>query len=224
MPDSEIILYDLAAADDRRFSPFCWRNKLVLLHKGLEFHSKAVGFTEISGIHEGKFKSVPVLKHGDIWLDQSWAITEYLERSFPKKPLFHSLPHKQFATWLTHWVDSCLLPPVFQMIVADIHDLLRPADQAYFRETREKRLGRNLESSRETRDQIRPEFQCQLEPLRRYLRASAFIGGDQPDYGDYVVFSLFLWAGATSKWPLLENDDPVATWKQRMYQHLKIQS
>jgi Glutathione S-transferase, N-terminal domain len=33
-----IKLYDLAAAeDDRRFSPYCWRAKMALKHKGLEF-------------------------------------------------------------------------------------------------------------------------------------------------------------------------------------------
>ena len=32
-----ITLYDLAGAEaDRRFSPFCWRTKMALAHKGLE--------------------------------------------------------------------------------------------------------------------------------------------------------------------------------------------
>jgi Glutathione S-transferase, N-terminal domain len=31
-------LYDLAGADlERRFSPYCWRIKLALMHKGLPF-------------------------------------------------------------------------------------------------------------------------------------------------------------------------------------------
>src|SRR5436190_7008774 len=32
-----ITLYDLAGAEaERRFSPFCWRTKMALAHKGLE--------------------------------------------------------------------------------------------------------------------------------------------------------------------------------------------
>ena len=35
---SNITLWDLAGAeDDRRFSPYCWRVKMALAHKGLEF-------------------------------------------------------------------------------------------------------------------------------------------------------------------------------------------
>ncbi len=31
-----ITMYDLAGADpNRRFSPFCWRTKMALAHKGL---------------------------------------------------------------------------------------------------------------------------------------------------------------------------------------------
>src|ERR1043165_4592545 len=42
-----IQLYDLAAAeDDRRFSPYCWRTKMALKHKGLEFETLPWRFTE----------------------------------------------------------------------------------------------------------------------------------------------------------------------------------
>ncbi|HXJ10454.1 MAG TPA: glutathione S-transferase N-terminal domain-containing protein, partial [Burkholderiales bacterium] len=42
-----IKLYDLAAAeDDRRFSPYCWRAKMALKHKGLEFETIPWRFTD----------------------------------------------------------------------------------------------------------------------------------------------------------------------------------
>ena len=44
-----IELYDLAGAeDDRRFSPYCWRIKLALAHKGLEFETIPWRFHEKS--------------------------------------------------------------------------------------------------------------------------------------------------------------------------------
>ena len=51
-----IKLYDLAAAeDDRRFSPYCWRVKMALLHKGLDFETIAVA------LHgEGSHRAVQV--------------------------------------------------------------------------------------------------------------------------------------------------------------------
>jgi len=41
-----ITLYDLVAQDDRRPSPFCWRVKFALAHKGLDWTTVPVGFTE----------------------------------------------------------------------------------------------------------------------------------------------------------------------------------
>ena len=36
-----ITLYDLAGAEtDRRFSPFCWRTRMALAHKGLAFEAR----------------------------------------------------------------------------------------------------------------------------------------------------------------------------------------
>ena len=41
-----ITLYDLVFQDDRRPSPFCWRAKFALAHKGLEWTEVPIGFTE----------------------------------------------------------------------------------------------------------------------------------------------------------------------------------
>jgi glutathione S-transferase len=42
-----MILYDLAGADpDLRFSPFCWRTRFALAHKGLPVETIPWRFTE----------------------------------------------------------------------------------------------------------------------------------------------------------------------------------
>lgn len=41
-----IQLYDLCGKDDRRFSPYCWRTKLALKHKGLDFETVPWRMTE----------------------------------------------------------------------------------------------------------------------------------------------------------------------------------
>ena len=41
-----ITLYDLVFDEDRRPSPFCWRAKLALKHKGLDWRDEPMGFTE----------------------------------------------------------------------------------------------------------------------------------------------------------------------------------
>ena len=41
-----ITLYDLAFDGDRRPSPYCWRAKLALKHKGLKWRDEPMGFNE----------------------------------------------------------------------------------------------------------------------------------------------------------------------------------
>ena len=41
-----ITLYDLVFQEDRRPSPFCWRAKFALKHKGLDWRDEPTGFTE----------------------------------------------------------------------------------------------------------------------------------------------------------------------------------
>jgi glutathione S-transferase len=56
-----------------------------------------------------------------------------------------------------------------------------------------------------------------LAPLRLTLRSKQFLGGAEPSYADYAVFSVFQWAYTTSAFELVESDDPVAAWRERMF-------
>src|SRR5207237_7404879 len=83
-----IKLYDLAGAeDDRRFSPYCWRVKMALKHKGLDFETIAWRFTEKDAIAQYKSTTVPVLVDGTNSVYDSWAIALYLDEVYPSRPL-----------------------------------------------------------------------------------------------------------------------------------------
>ena len=57
-----IKLYDLAGAEaDRRFSPYCWRTKMALAHKGLDFETIPWHFTDKSAIAFSGSERVPVI-------------------------------------------------------------------------------------------------------------------------------------------------------------------
>ena len=59
-------LYDLAGAElERRFSPYCWRTKLALMHKGLPFDTIPWRFTNKDVIAFSGQGRVPVLVDGD---------------------------------------------------------------------------------------------------------------------------------------------------------------
>ncbi|HEV7285093.1 MAG TPA: glutathione S-transferase N-terminal domain-containing protein, partial [Kaistia sp.] len=72
-----IIMHDLCGADGRRFSPYCWRVRMALAHKGLEYEAKPARFVDIPKLVGGRFKTVPVLEHGDTVMAESWDIAVY---------------------------------------------------------------------------------------------------------------------------------------------------
>lgn len=212
------LLYDLAGADPAlRFSPFCWRTRLALAHKGLPAETTPWRFTETDRIAFSGQGLVPVLVDGDRVVHDSWAIAEYLEGSYPDRPSLFGGPAAQaLARFVNGWADSILHPWIARMVVRDILDVIRPEDRAYFRESRERRFGMTLEAVVATREQTRETFRKELQPVRLTLRAQPFLGGEAPLYPDYIVFGAFQWARVCSSFPLLEPGDPVHAWRDRM--------
>lgn len=81
-----ILLHELVGQDDRRFSPYCWRTRMALAHKGLEYETSPVSFSDISGLCGGAHKTVPIIEDGDTIVCDSFDIALYLERTYPDKP------------------------------------------------------------------------------------------------------------------------------------------
>ncbi len=128
-------LYDLAAADDkRRFSPYCWRIKMALAHKGLEVETVPWRFTEKDAITFSGQGRVPVLVDGDKVVANSWAIANYLEDRYPdRKSLFGDASARSLTHFVASWADGVLQPAITQFILADIHTHLHEKDKVYFR-------------------------------------------------------------------------------------------
>ncbi len=210
-----IEMYDLVGQEDRRFSPFCWRTRMALAHKGLEHVTTPVGFTEIPGILGGSQTRVPVIVDGDEVVADSWAIAEYLEEAYPEQTsLFQGGAGKSLARFVDAFV-MMVMGEVVQIVVRDIHDAARPEDQEYFRADREKRFGKTLEAVVEGRATRIEGLRGMLEPIRRTVQQQAFLGGDEPHYADYILFGAFQWPRVISAVPLLAEDDPVAQWFER---------
>ena len=212
-----IELYELTGIDDRRFSPYCWRIRMALAHKGLEAKIIPCRFTEKDKIAFSGGRTVPALRDGGVELTESWTIACYLEDTYGDRPsLFGCDVGRAQARFINHWVDSTLHATMIRPVVLDIHDHLDPVDQAYFRETREKRLGGTLEEIQGQRDQIRPALNRSFRPLNALLKEQDFICGDAPAHGDYIVFGAFQWARSISPYAMVAPDDPIHPWRERM--------
>jgi glutathione S-transferase len=211
-------LYDLAGADpDLRFSPYCWRAKLALAHKGLAVETIPWRFTEKDVIAFSGQERVPVLLDGDKTIADSWAIACYLEDAYPDRPsLFGGAAARAPTRFLNSWADTVLNPGIIPFVLSDIFGKIHPKDRDYFRTSREQRFGMTIEAYGAERDKRLPAFRQSLAPLRTTLAAQPFLAGERPAYADYIVFGGFQWARCISPFALLAPDDPVFAWRERM--------
>ncbi|MBL4757588.1 MAG: glutathione S-transferase family protein [Rhizobiales bacterium] len=212
-----IKLYDLSGDDGRRFSPYCWRTKMALAHKGLEFETLPTMFVEIGNLADNNRTSVPVIEDDDVCIQDSFEIALYLEETYPDGPsLFGGQGGQSAARFIEAWTFAALHPHIVKMIIADIHNCLNPADHDYFRETREKMLGAPLEEIQAARDERLKPFHRAMQPLRAMLAKQPFIGGDSPQFADYIVFGSLQWPRVASAFDLMPPaDDPVSQWFER---------
>jgi glutathione S-transferase len=164
-----IVLYDLAGADERRFSPYCWRARMALAHKQLICRTVATRFADIPSIGDGKQKTVPVIEDGPRLIADSWNIANYLEKQYPDHPsLFGGPAGHALTLFIQSWVVDVLHRAIIELILRDIYDQLDEGDKNYFRATREKRFGRTLEDVQAGRATRVAALRKILQPLRRF--------------------------------------------------------
>ena len=211
-------LYELAAAErDRRFSPYCWRIRLALAHKQLDFEPIPIRFTDKDQIAFSGQGRVPILVDGDEKVVDSWAIAEYLECAYPDRPaLFSDAQAKAYAFFIKSWDEIVLVPALFPLIIWDIFNRIAPEDQAYFRETREKMLGNPLESFANPSVEKVDAFRAILKPLRVTLAHQPFLAGETPAFADHIIMGRLQIARCMSSLSLLATDDPIAVWRDRL--------
>ena len=211
-----IELYELTGIHPgHSFSPYCWRIRMALAHKGLP--AKLIGW------HFGEKKlprgqsKVPVLVDDGEVIADSNVIAQHLENKYETGPsLFGGAAGEAHAKFIGAWTDTVLTPGLFPLVAPDILAHVKPAAQAYFRQSREARLGMSLERAAELRDGNLPAFRASLEPLRQALGAQDYLGGEEPSYADYTVFGSFQWARLTSSYEILAEDDTLLPWLDRM--------
>ena len=212
-----IILYDLAGADpELRFSPYCWRTRFALAHKGVPVETIPWRFSDKDVIGFSGQDRVPVIRDGDKVVSDSWAIAEYLEDQHPTPTLFGGNGGRAHARFINSWADSTLLPAIAPMIVRDIFDVIDARDRDYFRQSREARFGMTLEAFQSGREARCAAFQNILMPVRMTVRRQDWLGGPAPSYADFIVAGTLMWPRCSSPFGLLDPGDAVTAWFERV--------
>ena len=212
-------LFELVGRDPSQgFSPYVWRTRMALAHKGFEPEMVPLRFTEIADRLEfAESRTVPVLVDDNKVVADSWHIACYLEDSYPDRPsLFGGDVGRVQARHFNMSSFHHLVMPLFQAIVGEIFEMLDDEDQAYFRESREKRLGKALEDMEEHREENLNLFRSNLRPYEMTLREYEYFGGETPAYGDYILYGILQWAKGTSRAQLVEEDSRLGDWRGRM--------
>jgi len=105
-----VTLYDLAGAEaDRRFSPFCWRTKMALAHKGLDVETVPWRFTEKDKLPAPNDGRVPVIIDDGKVVHDSSAIADYLEEHYADRPsLFPGEAARGLSKFVQNWTETVL--------------------------------------------------------------------------------------------------------------------
>lgn len=212
-----ITLYSLCGADHSRpFSPHCWKIVMALHHKGLAFEERPLPFTAIATIEQGVSKTVPILRDGEHLVSDSFRIALYLEEAYPDSPsLFGGEGGKAAARLVEGYAQHVVHTAITRIALFDIYSMLDPTDQAYFRASREQRLGKTLEEIAADRDTAIAALPAQLQPLRHMLAFQPFVGGEAPLFADYILFGALQWLRITTGALHLPDGDPVLGWFER---------
>ena len=187
---------------------------MALAHKKLDVEYIPWRFTEKDKIKFSGQERVPVLIDGNNTVADSWEIAKYLESAYPDSPSL-KLEYGE-VLFIKFWSETVLHPEMLQLLVLDIHDNLRPEDKSYFRESREKLFGRPLEEVVSNRQDRLPRLQKLMTPLRSTLLKQEYLSGETPGFSDYIVFGAFQWARCISAFSLLNTDDIIYIWREKM--------
>ncbi len=209
-------LYDLALADPEiRPSPFCWIVKFALLHKGLDFETVPVGFSDKSRYPDPDYGRVPVVMDGEEMIKDSSVIAAWLDKTFSDNPLLATSGEAASAEFYKAWVFSALFPPMGYLLAPRIFALAAEEDKPYFRATREERFGATIEEIAATsghKEKISEALSMLSAPLAR----CRFLGGETPNLCDYIVMGALMWARLSTPEDLFEAPQPVGAWMERM--------
>ena len=160
---------------------------MALAHKGLDVECIPWRFTEKDKIKFSGQERVPVLMDGNNTVADSWEIANYLENAYPDSPSL-KLDNGE-VLFIKFWTETVLHPEILQLVVLDIHNNLGPEDQSYFRESREKMLGKTLEEVVANRQDLLPRIQKLLTPLRSTLSKQEYLSGETPGFSDSVSYT-----------------------------------
>lgn len=210
-----IEFYELAAENtDIKFSPFVWRTRMALLHKGVEFESIAWQFKDRD---TKEHKTVPAIYDNGKMVSDSWEIAKYLDAQYPDKPmLMKDAEAEAHAQLVSNICNAMLFGTAVSMAIYPVSQIIDDESAAYFIETREAKFGKKLvDVNNEDKDAAKAALAKGLGIFEATLGTSDYLGGDSPTYADYTLFGVLKWIDVVAYRPVDESTN-VGKWFDRI--------
>lgn len=209
-----IKLYELTGKDKNiMFSPFCWRTRMSVLHKGLDFELIPWYFSDKSTTQEAGFEKVPSINDNGTWKTDSFAIAQYLDDTYPDKPsLIGGSQGKAQYELVNSIINNQVFLAAVSLAIYQVYSLLGDDCQAYFKETREQFFGKPLQEVQAEPEQAKANLIAALSVFDATLSNTPFLGGDSPLYADYTLFGILKWLDIVSSYDPIPHDTPTGKW------------
>lgn len=213
-----IKMYELCGKDETRlFSPHCWKTRMSLAHKNLQWETIPTQFVDVAGLEGGDKRTVPTICDGETVLHESYKIACHLEDKYPDQPsLFNGEGGKELTKFVISWSQTTLHPLAAQLCLLDIHNMLDEENRAFFRKGREAIFGMTLEEFDAKSAKDNTNLLKALTPLEGLLKRQPYLGGEQPLFADYVVYGALQWLRICSSHDVMPKDGAVADWFSRL--------
>jgi glutathione S-transferase len=216
-----ITLYELAAADPAiRFSPYVWRTRFCLLHKGLAFKGVPWRFTDkdaLTPTGQGRVPAIIDHTHGNRWVHDSWQIARYLDETYPDRPTIMATAAARAHGRLTAvWAETVVHSAALPLLLGNLFAHLDAKDKPYFRQSREHRFGRTLEQLAVEPMAGIAALTNALMPAELALAEAPFLSGAKPGFADYALAGSLIWVWITAPVAPLEANSAVSRWFETM--------
>src|SRR4051812_47152457 len=108
-----LVFHERIGLDGRRISPFSWRLRYALAHKGIEAAVVPTRFAEVDRIRALSGQDlVPIIEDGGRVVHDTWSIACHLEDRYPDRPsLFGGDAGRGAARLVNIWSNMAVMPP-----------------------------------------------------------------------------------------------------------------
>jgi len=172
--------------------------RIALAEKGVGYDLKDVWVDSPEIKQRHPFQKIPVLRHGDFELYETFAVTRYIDEAFPGPALQPS--DAKARARMTQWIsvhNSYCYPTLIGGIVLErvAPKLLnRPSDEAKIKATL-------------------PDAQQRLDVLEKALGTTPYLAGIEPTLADYFLYPVMFYVSVVPEGnALLESRPGLRRW------------